>query len=272
MAVAVLFDLDGTLIDSEPIWGAANTGLVRSRRGRMTEELLRALSGLDATLAMRRIHRYFGWSGYDVATDVAFVQRRVRAAYARGVHWLPGARELLAEARTAGLATALVTSTYRELAGYVVAEAGPGAFDAVVCGDDGHRAKPDPAPYLAAAAALGLRPADCVAVEDSALGVASAHAAGCAVLNVAPVVRSDLAHAWAPSLEKVGVGELLGARTLAGLSVSEASMGGPGWEPPGAPERSERQLRLSVLRHRQGGGAGFDVVDAQHAAEVVHLV
>ncbi|MEV8510865.1 HAD family phosphatase [Dactylosporangium sp. NPDC051484] len=237
MAVAVLFDLDGTLIDSEPIWGAANTGLVRSRRAEVTDELLRSLSGLDATLAMHRIHRQLGWSGYDVQDDVAFVQRQVREAYARGVHWLPGARELMAEARAAGLHTALVTSTYRELVRYVLAEAGPGAFDAVICGDDGHRPKPDPAPYLAAADALGLRPADCVAVEDSALGVASAHVAGCAVLNVAPVVRSDLAHAWAPSLERVGVGEIRRA-----------------------------------LRERDRRGAGLDVVDAQHAAEVVHLV
>ncbi|MER7009288.1 hypothetical protein ABT297_40440, partial [Dactylosporangium sp. NPDC000555] len=95
----------------------------------------------------------------------------------------------------------------------------------------------DPAPYLAAVDALGLRAADCVAVEDSALGVASAHAAGCAVLNVAPGLRSELAHAWAPSLERVGVGEIRRA-----------------------------------LRERDRRGAGFDVVDAQHAAEVVHLV
>jgi HAD superfamily hydrolase (TIGR01509 family) len=236
VAIAVLFDLDGTLIDSEPIWGAANAGLVRSRHAEVSDELLRSLSGLDATLAMRAIHGWYGWSGYDVEADVAAVQRKVRAAYARGVRWLPGARELMAEARAAGLHTALVTSTYRELVRHVLAEAGPDAFDAVVCGDDGHRPKPDPAPYLAAAAALGLRAADCVAVEDSALGVASAHAAGCAVLNVAPA-RLDLAHAWAPDLRRVGVGQIRAA-----------------------------------LRHRDGRGAGLDVVGAQHAAEVVHLV
>lgn len=241
VAVAVLFDLDGTLIDSEPIWSAANTGLVRSRRGAVTEELLRSLSGLDATLAMHLIHRRHGWSGYDIAADVALVQRQVCEAFARGVPWLPGARELLAEARAAGLRTALVTSTYRELAGYVLAEAGPDAFDAVVCGDDGHPPKPDPAPYLAAMAALGLSAADCVAVEDSVLGVASAHAAGCAVLHVAPVVRSDLAHAWAPSLRPVGVGRL-------------------------------RATLERALRQRDRRGAGLEVVDAQHAPQVVHLV
>ncbi|MEU7868224.1 HAD family phosphatase [Dactylosporangium sp. NPDC049140] len=211
MAEAVLFDLDGTLIDSEPIWAAANTALVRSRRAEVTDELLRSLSGLDATVAMHRIHRYYGWRGLDVPGDVAFVQRRVHEAYARGVHWLPGARALLATARAAGLRVALVTSTYRELVRYVLREAGPGAFDTVVCGDDGHRPKPDPAPYLAAMDALGVAAADCVAVEDSAVGVASAHVAGCAVLNVAPMMRSDLAHTWAPSLRHVGVAELRAA-------------------------------------------------------------
>ncbi|GAA3298332.1 HAD family phosphatase [Dactylosporangium vinaceum] len=208
MAEAVLFDLDGTLIDSEPVWAAANTALVRSRRAEVTDELLRSLSGLDATVAMRRIHQQYGWVGYDVQADVDWVQRRVRESYARGVHWLPGARSLLASVRAAGLKVALVTSTYRELVEYVLAEAGPGTFDAVVCGDDGHRPKPDPAPYLAAMDALGLGPAGCVAVEDSAVGVASAHVAGCAVLNIAPMMRSDLAHTWAPSLFYVGVSEL----------------------------------------------------------------
>nr|BFE64656.1 HAD family phosphatase [Dactylosporangium thailandense] len=215
VAEAVLFDLDGTLIDSEPIWASANTALVRSRRAEVTDELLRGLSGLDATVAMRRIHGHYGWTGLDVHADVAFVQRMVHESYARGVHWLPGARALLASVRAAGLRVALVTSTYRELVRYVLREAGPGTFDAVVCGDDGHRPKPDPAPYLAAMDALGVAAADCVAVEDSAVGVASAHVAGCAVLNVAPMMRSDLAHTWAPSLGCVGVAELraaLGAR------------------------------------------------------------
>jgi HAD superfamily hydrolase (TIGR01509 family) len=222
VAEAVLFDLDGTLIDSEPIWAAANTALVRSRRAEVTDELLRSLSGIDATVAMRRIHRYYGWAGLDVHADVAFVQRRVRESYARGVHWLPGARALLGSVRAAGLRVALVTSTYRELVRYVLAEAGPGTFDAVVCGDDGHRPKPDPAPYLAAMDLLGLAGADCVAVEDSAVGVASAHVAGCSVLNVAPMMRSDLAHTWAPSLLHVGVDSLRGAVPWIAAAAPEA--------------------------------------------------
>jgi HAD superfamily hydrolase (TIGR01509 family) len=236
VSVAVLFDLDGTLIDSEPIWGAANARLVRSRRAEVSEELLSSLSGLDSTLAMRHIHQQYGWIDHDVADDVAFVQRQVRRAYARGVRWLPGARELLAEARTAGLATALVTSTYRELVEFVLAEVGPDAFDTVVCGDDGHEPKPDPAPYLAAMSALGLPAAACVALEDSPRGVASARAAGCAVLNVArpaTAVPPGFAHGWAPSLRDVGVGTL--RAVLAGSRGSARPATGPDavWRHPG---------------------------------------
>ncbi|GAA0716604.1 HAD-IA family hydrolase [Dactylosporangium roseum] len=202
---AILFDLDGTLIDSEPVWGAANTSLVHSRQGRVTEELLRSLSGLDSTLAMRYIHEQFGWVGHDIAADVAAVQQKVSQSYARGVLWLPGARELLTAVKAAGFRTGLVTSTYRELVAYVLAEAGSDAFDVVVCGDDGHRPKPDPESYAVAAARLGVPTGACVAVEDSARGVESAAAAGCLVLNVSSTVRSPLAHVHVASLRDVDV-------------------------------------------------------------------
>jgi len=204
-APVVLFDLDGTLIDSEPIWGAANASLVRSRRAEITEALLGNLSGLDSTLAMQYIHEYYGWVDYDIDGDVAFVQQQVHQAYTRGVHWLPGARGILAAVRAAGFRTGLVTSTYRELVDIVLAEVSAETFDVVVCGDDGHAPKPDPAPYLGAMAELGVPAASCVAVEDSGRGVASARAAGCLVLNVTSSTRSDLAHAWARSLAEVDV-------------------------------------------------------------------
>lgn len=205
---AVLFDLDGTLIDSEPIWGAANRSLARSRSVELTEDLLLSISGLDSTLAMRHIHEQFGWVDYDVARDVAFVQQQVCEAYARGLHWLPGARELLAEVRAAGFRTGLVTSTYRELVEIVLEEAGRHMFDVVICGDDGHEPKPDPASYAGAVARLGVPAATCVAIEDSTRGVASARAAGCVVLNVSGLVRAEQAHAHASSLTEVGVNTL----------------------------------------------------------------
>jgi HAD superfamily hydrolase (TIGR01509 family) len=192
---AVLFDLDGTLIDSEPVWAAANTTLIRSRDADMTDEVLRNLNGLDSTLAMRYLHEHFGWTGRDVANDVAWIEEQVRLRYAEGVNWLPGAKDLLAAFRAEGFAIGLVTSTYRALVAFVLAEAVPGCFDVVVCGDDGLPPKPDPAPYAAAIRHLGLPPSACVAVEDSWRGVASAKAAECKVVHVSQ-------HGLAPTADR----------------------------------------------------------------------
>ncbi|GAA2326249.1 HAD family phosphatase [Dactylosporangium salmoneum] len=211
---AVLFDLDGTLIDSEPVWAAANGGLMRSRYAEMTDEILQNLSGLDSTLAMRYLHERFGWAGWDLADDVAWVEEQVRQQYAKGVNWLPGARDLLAALRREGLAVGLVTSTYRTLVAYVLAEAGAGCFDVVVCGDDGFAPKPDPAPYLAAMRHLELPASACVAVEDSPRGVASAAAAGCAVVQVRghrPAPGADRHFAALADVDAVQLRELIGA-------------------------------------------------------------
>jgi HAD superfamily hydrolase (TIGR01509 family) len=202
---AVLFDLDGTLIDSEPVWDDATRLLASSRGGELTEEFLAGLSGLDVTRAIVRLHGVLGWVGRDVAGDVAVVQAQVRKVYLTGLRWLPGALELVDAARADGFRTALVTSTYRVLVDVVLAAAGPDRFDVVVCGDDGHAPKPDPAAYLTAAARLGLDPSACVAIEDSARGVASARAAGCRVLNVVRHGRNGPADAYAESLAGVDV-------------------------------------------------------------------
>jgi HAD superfamily hydrolase (TIGR01509 family) len=182
---AVLFDLDGTLIDSEPIWAESTRTLARSRGATVTDDLLARISGLDATLAMRFVHSELGWSGWDIAADLAFVQDRVREAYRRGLTWRPGAAALLAATRKQGLVTGLVTSTYRPLVDLVLSAIGKDHFDVVVCGDDGHEPKPHPAPYMSAVTSLGLSASSCVAIEDSPRGVASARAAGCVVLHVA---------------------------------------------------------------------------------------
>ncbi|WP_432995345.1 HAD family hydrolase [Dactylosporangium sp. CA-233914] len=207
---AVLFDLDGTLIDSEPVWAAANSRLLRSRHAEMTDEILHNLSGLDSTLAMRYLHDRFGWVDLDVTGDVAWVENQVRQEYAEGVNWLPGARELLAAVRREGLAIGLVTSTYRTLVSYVLADAGPDCFDVVVCGDDeGLAPKPAPAPYRRAMQLLDLPASACIAVEDSARGVASALAAGCRVVHVSRHGFSPRAHRHARRLADITAADLL---------------------------------------------------------------
>jgi HAD superfamily hydrolase (TIGR01509 family) len=113
-----------------------------------------------------------------------WLDRRVLELFAGGLEWRPGARELLTAVRAAGLPTALVTATRRLLVDVVLDTLDRANFDAVVCGDEVSRAKPDPTPYRAAARALGADPRVCVAIEDSPTGVTSARAAGCVVVAV----------------------------------------------------------------------------------------
>jgi len=112
----------------------------------------------------------------------------VIAMAAAELPWRAGARELLAECARTGIPCALVTMSWRRLADAVLAAAPTGSFAASITGDEVIRGKPDPEPYLAAAAALGADPSACVAIEDSPTGVASAMGAGCATLGVPHVV------------------------------------------------------------------------------------
>ena len=106
--------------------------------------------------------------------DARWVEDRTAQLLASGVSWRPGARELLAAVRAAGLRTALVTTTPRRLADLVLAsiraDLGGDPFDVTVCGDEVPARKPDPAPYLQAMGALGVEPGACVVVEDSRVG------------------------------------------------------------------------------------------------------
>ena len=185
--VAVLFDMDGLLIDSEPIWLEAETA-VMARLGAdwTTADQVQLLGGsLDRTV------RYLMAKATRPATPgqiagwlMSGVAERVRD---HGVPLRPGARELLAEVAAAGLPRALVTSSERGFMDAVLARTGL-RFDALVCADDVSVTKPDPEPYLLAAKLLGTDPGRCIALEDSPNGVASAEAAGCRVIAVPSLV------------------------------------------------------------------------------------
>ncbi|GAA2527142.1 HAD family hydrolase [Rarobacter incanus] len=178
----VLFDMDGTLIDSEPYWMAAEGDLVRSFGGEWTRADAEELVGNDLTFCGRVLQS----RGVDlpVPVIVSKLVDTVAAHLRREVPWQPGAAALLDEIRAAGVPVALVTMSYRVLADALVASAAPGAFAAVVCGDEVSRGKPHPEPYRVAASALGTEPQFCVAIEDSPPGVASALAAGAVTVAV----------------------------------------------------------------------------------------
>jgi HAD superfamily hydrolase (TIGR01509 family) len=181
---AVFFDLDGTLIESEHVWDEAGRLLASSRSMEASAPLLARTKGVDVMGAMVLVHEEFGWAEDGLRSNVDWVSRQVADTFRTGVNWRPGASELLEHLREAGVPTALVTSTYRDIVEIILDSVGRENFDAVVCGDEVDSPKPDPEPYLTAARLLDVDIARCVAIEDSHLGAASARASGCAVLFV----------------------------------------------------------------------------------------
>jgi HAD superfamily hydrolase (TIGR01509 family) len=184
---AVLWDMDGTLVDTEPYWIECEHELVAGFGGTWTDADAHSLVGFDLLDAAHEL-RIRGGVALERVEIVERLLDGVTARVAERLPWRPGARELLAECVTAGIPCALVTMSWRRFADAVIAAAPPGSFAVSVTGDEVSAGKPDPEPYLAAAAALGVDPADCVAIEDSPTGVASALAAGCATLGVPHVV------------------------------------------------------------------------------------
>jgi beta-phosphoglucomutase-like phosphatase (HAD superfamily) len=212
---AVLWDLDGTLVDTEPYWIAAEYRLVESFGGRWSDEHAHAVIGkpLLVTAGYLREH------GKVPLPPEQIVDRLLASVIAdtrRQTVWRPGTLDLLAEMRRAGLPMALVTMSYRNLAGTVAELLPAGTFQTLVCGDEVRHGKPDPVPYLLAATRLGVPPGRCLAIEDSPSGIASAEAAGClvvAVPNQVPVepaptrtVLSTLAGLSLPELVSLAAG------------------------------------------------------------------
>lgn len=184
---AVLWDMDGTLVDSEKLWDVALYETAEALGGKLTEEQRMTLVGsnMDDTSAY-----LLEVTGRDVTPEAVAetgeqIRRRTAGLFDDALPWRPGAREALAAVREAGLRSALVTSTERDLTELALNTIGREFFDVTVCGDEveGHN-KPHPRPYLKAAELLGVAPERCVAVEDSPPGTASAVAAGCTVLVV----------------------------------------------------------------------------------------
>ncbi|MGY1690568.1 HAD family hydrolase [Geodermatophilus sp. SYSU D01105] len=188
---AVLFDMDGTLVETEQYWGEAMFALARELGGRMSDAARERTVGTSMRVAMDILYADLGVvrSEEQFRADCRWIEDRVAGLLGGAIHWRPGARELIAEVRSAATPTALVTTTPRRLADIVlesISRAFPDVppFDVTVCGDEVPARKPDPAPYLQAMAALGVAPDGCVVLEDSVAGATAGLAAGAAVLGV----------------------------------------------------------------------------------------
>ncbi len=206
---AILWDMDGTLVDTEPFWIECEHALVAEHGGTWTDEDAHSLVGFDLIDAAVEL-RDRGGVDLEPARIVEILLDGVLARVAEHLPWRPGARELLASCAAAGIPSVLVTMSWRRVAEAVVAAAPDGSFAASVAGDEVGRGKPDPEPYLKAAAEVGADPRDCVAIEDSPTGVASALAAGCATLGVPHVVAlpPTVGLTVVDSLAGVGVDDL----------------------------------------------------------------
>jgi HAD superfamily hydrolase (TIGR01509 family) len=188
---AVLFDMDGTLIDSEKLWDVALEELAAYYGGTLSPSARRVMVGTSMAQTLAILHADLGQPWRDAAAGAEWLERRVAELFATDLRWRPGARRLLGAVRRAGIPTALVTSTARALVEVALDTLGRDNFDVVVCGDEVSAPKPDPTPYLTAARRLAVPIHRCVAIEDSPTGVASARAAGAVVLAVPSEVRLD---------------------------------------------------------------------------------
>jgi HAD superfamily hydrolase (TIGR01509 family) len=183
---AVLWDMDGTLVDSEKLWDISLAALYQSFGGVMSRETRAALVGASAEETMLTVYAELGLEPdpEPMAESIRRLHDHTAELFDGGLPWCEGAREMLEALATERTLMALVTNTQRELAERALNSIGRHYFSVTVCGDEVANGKPAPDPYRRAAELLGLAPSDCLAVEDSVTGAAAAESAGCAVLVV----------------------------------------------------------------------------------------
>jgi HAD superfamily hydrolase (TIGR01509 family) len=188
MLQAVLWDLDGTLVDTEPYWIETEYAIAEKAGATWSREHALNLVGNDLVETGRYIRAHMGLE----ASPEEIVEELLDGVVARvrqAVPWRPGALELLSRLRAAGVPCALVTMSYERMVAPILSRLPAESFRVIVTGDNVSRGKPHPEPYLTAAAALGVPVEGCLAIEDSNTGAQSAEAAGCTVLVVENHVR-----------------------------------------------------------------------------------
>lgn len=188
---AVFWDLDGTLIDSEPLWHDGEIEIAHANGGEWTVDDGWAGSGTPVPdVARRMIAKGCRLSVEEI--DKQLKDYVYRAEVAR-LPWIDGVRDVLRSLADAGVPSMLVTTSPRRMAENILAQA-DGLLKGYVCGDDPVAHKPDPAPYLAAAERLGISPDDmasCVVLEDSSVGIRAGVASGATTVAQTGWIRTD---------------------------------------------------------------------------------
>ena len=180
---AILFDHDGTLVDTEPVWAAAKVALAADFGGTWTEQDTLDCLGLSMQFTLDRL-RERGVNLPDQEINDRLVAKVREALAHQPVEFLPGIERFLSEVREAQIPAAVVTNATTSVAQRTANAAPEGTFSVIIGNDETTHPKPDPQPYLLAAERLGVDPTQCVAIEDSPSGVRSATAAGMRVIVV----------------------------------------------------------------------------------------
>lgn len=203
---AVVFDCDGTLMDTEPCADAARRALF-ARRGHIYDAAAReGLVGLSVAQGGEVMARLFGHSASRLAEELS---QELLAQVADGAQPMPGATDLLRQL-TARVPVAVASNGPRVLLDKSLARGGLSRWLPItVSADDVASPKPHPACYLAACTALGVEPESALAVEDSPVGARAAHAAGMTVLGVGGLTRGPYVHAHVPALDDAALGRWL---------------------------------------------------------------
>ena len=186
---AVLWDMDGTLIDSEPYWLASESALAESYGGTWTIEDGHEMIGKSLYDSSEMLRQKFGIEDLTVQQVIDRMTDEVVSNLKRKLPFRPGALELLLELKRRGIKTALVTMSMRKMALAVTEQIDFPAFDIVVAGDGVKFGKPHPEPYLKAAKLLGVEITDCIAFEDSISGLRSAEAAGTHAIGIPNLIE-----------------------------------------------------------------------------------
>ena len=193
LPAAVLFDMDGLLIDTEPLWFSVETDILTELGASWEYEDHATLVGSSLKVSSAFVAtRAGGGVTAEQVSQQLLLRMRERLRHAPVLQ--PGVVDLIAELDAAGVPRALVSSSFRVLVEAALEGVAPLTFDTVVVGDEVSDAKPHPAPYLLGASKLGVDPTECVAFEDSPGGAASASAAGCfvvAIPSVAPIEPAE---------------------------------------------------------------------------------
>ncbi|MBN1530863.1 MAG: HAD family phosphatase [Thermoleophilaceae bacterium] len=181
MIAAVIFDLDGVLLESEQVWNEAKRELVEERGGSWRDSAPRDMMGMSSPEWSAYLRDELGLDMDGAAISDAVVAR-LEAIYRERLPWIDGAREAV-ERMAAGWPLGLASSSNREIIDLFLALSGLAELFAVTLSSEQvARGKPAPDVYLEAARRLGVRPGDCLAVEDSENGIRAAKAAGMCVV------------------------------------------------------------------------------------------